>query len=221
VSLKLPKAGGAEYGRVFRSCAADFIQEQRFAVFGSVGRDGDVWASIRTGEPGFLRVLDTFTVKTEPLQVEGDPLIENLRANGDVGMLIIDFATRRRMRLNGEAEVLHDHSLHIHAREVYSNCPQYIQKRRPEAGQTIISDNAAPVASRAGRLSASQQRWIARADTFFIASAHPELGVDASHRDGNPGSSRLSTPAGSRFPTTMATIRSTLWETSASIPEPG
>jgi hypothetical protein len=144
VSRKLPKARSAEYGRVFRSPPLTSSRSSGFAVFGSVGRDGDVWASIRTGEPGFLRVLDTFTVKTEPLQVEGDPLIENLRANGDVGMLIIDFATRRRMRLNGEAEVLDDHS-----------------------------------------------------------------------------PSRLSTPAGSRFPTIVATICSTLWETSASILEQG
>ena len=28
---------------------------------------------------------------------------------------------------------------------------------------------------------------IAKADTFFVASVHPERGVDASHRGGNPG----------------------------------
>jgi uncharacterized protein len=28
---------------------------------------------------------------------------------------------------------------------------------------------------------------VARADTFFIASAHPERGADASHRGGRPG----------------------------------
>jgi hypothetical protein len=29
--------------------------------------------------------------------------------------------------------------------------------------------------------------WIFGADTFFVASAHPEQGVDASHRGGLPG----------------------------------
>jgi predicted pyridoxine 5'-phosphate oxidase superfamily flavin-nucleotide-binding protein len=32
-----------------------------------------------------------------------------------------------------------------------------------------------------------QRRLVSGADTFFIASAHPEGGVDASHRGGNPG----------------------------------
>lgn len=36
-------------------------------------------------------------------------------------------------------------------------------------------------------MEASQQAWIAEADTFFVASAHPEQGVDASHRGGLPG----------------------------------
>ncbi len=36
-------------------------------------------------------------------------------------------------------------------------------------------------------LSPAQQRWVATADTFFIASYHPADGADASHRGGLPG----------------------------------
>ena len=38
----------------------------------------------------------------------------------------------------------------------------------------------------------AQERWIQQADTFLIASAHPEGGADSSHRGGNPGFVRVS-----------------------------
>jgi uncharacterized protein len=37
------------------------------------------------------------------------------------------------------------------------------------------------------RPGSDQQRLIRQADTFFIASHHPEGGTDASHRGGHPG----------------------------------
>ena len=36
-------------------------------------------------------------------------------------------------------------------------------------------------------LTAKQQDWIQKADTFFVATAHPFRGADASHRGGQPG----------------------------------
>jgi uncharacterized protein len=35
------------------------------------------------------------------------------------------------------------------------------------------------------------RRWLENADTFFLATAHPESGVDASHRGGKPGFVRV------------------------------
>ena len=49
--------------------------------------------------------------------------------------------------------------------------------------------NAAP--QRTATLTPSQRALIAAADTFFIASAHPTGGADASHRGGNPGFVRV------------------------------
>jgi predicted pyridoxine 5'-phosphate oxidase superfamily flavin-nucleotide-binding protein len=66
---------------------------------------------------------------------------------------------------------------------VFSNCPKYIQARIP--GE--LSATAAAIPTIATTLAQKQQEWISRADTFFIASAHPQHGVDASHRGGNPG----------------------------------
>jgi hypothetical protein len=44
---------------------------------------------------------------------------------------------------------------------------------------------------RSTSLDSRQRAWIARADTFFIASFHPDGGADASHRGGEAGSVRI------------------------------
>ena len=44
-----------------------------------------------------------------------------------------------------------------------------------------------PEVRRQSVLAEHQQRLIREADTFFIASHHPEAGTDASHRGGYPG----------------------------------
>jgi len=194
------RAGVAEVsGHGIRSSipegALSFLNEQRLAVFGSTGPDGKIWASLRVGKPGFLHVLDPFTLQTASLEVSGDPLIENLKRNQDVGMVVIDFGTRRRMRLNGEAEILPDNGLRIRARQVYGNCQQYIQQRAPETeSESKTGSVAATLISQAGQLNPDQRRWIEAADTLFIASAHPERGVDASHRGGNPGFVKVQSP---------------------------
>lgn len=170
-----------------------FVEDQRLAVFASVDVNGRLWASLRVGEPGLVHALDLTTVETEPFEVTDDPLLKNLETNPDIGMLVIDFATRRRVRINGEAEVLPDKSLRIHARQVYGNCQQYIQER-------VINDGSGAEAASnphvliGTTLNPDQQRWINQADTFFIASAHPHYGADASHRGGNPGFVRVEDP---------------------------
>lgn|SRR5215213_2919555 len=101
-------------------------------VVGSVGADGRVWASQLVGEPGFVRALDERTVRIDATPFPGDPLAEVLQGAGtQVGMLTIDLATRRRLRLNGEAERRPD-GIHVRTRRVSANCPKYIQAREPE-----------------------------------------------------------------------------------------
>ncbi len=68
---------------------------------------------------------------------------------------------------------------------MYANCPKYIQARWFEV-ITPAEPNTSHV-SRTYRLTVKQQQWLRHADTFFIATAHPAGGADASHRGGNPG----------------------------------
>lgn len=164
---------------------AQFLAEQHLIVFASVDAEGRTWASLRIGTPGFVRATDSSTIQTSPLAQDGEPLITNLKHNPDVGLIAFDPANRRRARVNGVAKVMADDSLRIHTQQVYGNCQQYIQERVFK--DAIAEEPRVAAISRGAELNGEQQEWIARSDTFFIASAHPENGADASHRGGNPG----------------------------------
>ncbi len=173
----------------------DFLSEQRFAVFASVREDGAVWASLRTGEPGFLEAVDAQNLRVSAADVVGDPLISNLRGNPSLGVIVIEFASRTRVRLNGNAEVISSGEFLLRTKQVYGNCQQYIQQREfSKNGGVGASSKSGPCLggnSPSAELSPEQQDWIAEADTLFIASAHPESGADASHRGGYPGFVRV------------------------------
>ena len=176
---------GRSIGSTIPPAAWNFLRSQPLVVVGSVDAGGRVWASLLTGAPGLVQAVDENTVRINARPAAGDPLGDNLAANDAVGLIAIEFATRRRMRLNGKAEVGKDGAITIRAQQVYSNCPKYIQARRwrerpPAADST-------PMVRRQSILSQDQQRWIRESDTFFIASHHPESGADASHRGGYPG----------------------------------
>ncbi len=171
--------------------AREFFAQQSMAVMASTDRDGSVWASLLSGAPGFIETLDERTVRIAAAPVAGDPLADNLAANPTVGMIAIEFTSRRRMRLNGTAERRTAGEIYVRTEQVYGNCPRYIQRRELEPTRATV----APIASRGAQLSATQQMWIAAADTFFIASAHPTGGADASHRGGAPGFVRVVSPA--------------------------
>jgi uncharacterized protein len=180
---------GRSIGSTIPPAAWNFLRSQPLVVIGSVDASQRVWASLLTGAPGFLQAVDEHTVRINARPPAGDPLGDNLAANSHVGLIAIEFATRRRMRLNGRAEVGADGAITINAQQVYSNCPKYIQARRWR-GRSPES-NSTPVVQRQNTLAQDQERWIREADTFFIASHHPEGGSDASHRGGRPGFVRV------------------------------
>jgi len=88
--------------------AQEFLHSQPIAIVGSVDASGRVWASLLTGDPGVIQVVDEQTVRINSRPAAGDPLGDNLTANDQVGLVVIEFATHRRMRLNGRAEVASD-----------------------------------------------------------------------------------------------------------------
>lgn len=183
--------------------ALPFLEQQPLAVVGSLDLAGNVWASVLVGEPGFLKAPDDRTIELDLGTTTAnprDPLFSNLGGNPRVGMLVIDLGTRRRLRINGTLSSAEDRSpseglgrtnrWRLSVEESYPNCPKYIQRRH-----LVVSTSKTPSARpnwREGRtLRPEHQELIRSSDTFFVASAHPERGVDASHRGGDPGFARI------------------------------
>ncbi len=165
--------------------AQEFLNQQPMAFVATIDADGWVWASLVAGPPGFMVALDEGTIHIGAAPTTGDPLHDNLLVNSDIGLLIMEFATRRRMRVNGRAQLQQDGSFYVQAQQVYANCPKYIQARRYEISP--VPDRSKSEVYRTDGLTTRQEQMITKSDTFFIASAHPESGADASHRGGNPG----------------------------------
>jgi predicted pyridoxine 5'-phosphate oxidase superfamily flavin-nucleotide-binding protein len=147
-------------------------------------------------------MADSRTLHIGATPPEHDPLADALTVRRSrethVGVLLIDLATRRRLRVNGTVEPTADGGLTIRVRRAYWICPKYIQRRQiiapahPTAAPRPVTGLAAPSTPRTTALTARQRDWMARADTFFIASAHPTDGADVSHRGGSPGFVQLS-----------------------------
>lgn len=161
-----------------------FLQQRQFAFAGFTDKSGKVWCSILTGEPGFVQAAGTDRI-TIQLNASADPLLlQHLGVEQDLGLLVIDFATRRRMRFNGRAQ-LDDGRIVLRTHEVFGNCPRCIQMRTiVESKETASSPHDS---STSETLAPAQMELIKNSDTFFIATSFAETGADVSHRGGMPG----------------------------------
>ncbi len=166
-----------------------FLIERRFVVVASLDRAGAVWASLLSGARGFLEPVDARRLRVHARPLDGDPLAEGLADGADVGLLAIDLANRKRLRINVRF-ALCDDGFDVVTLEVFGNCPKYIQSRVPDADGADLA--AAPaVATPASHLDEGQRRRVGAADTFFFARRHAEAGADVSHRGGSPGFVRV------------------------------
>ncbi|HEY9783463.1 MAG TPA: pyridoxamine 5'-phosphate oxidase family protein [Leptolyngbyaceae cyanobacterium] len=171
-------------GSSIQPVVQDFLSSQQMAIASTVAKDGQVWASLLTGKRSFVQAISAQTVRIDAIPVHGDPLRENLMLQDDIGILVIDLATRRRVRINGKAKLNPDGNIYVHTKQVYFNCPKYIQLRGLD---TDTAESQTLSHQHTKTLTSEQQQWIVQTDTFFIGSYHPEGGADASHRGGYPG----------------------------------
>jgi len=177
--------------------AIPFIEQQAMVVIGSIDRDGKVWASILTGKPGFLMAHDEHALVlnvSEPRSAEDDPIWINMNIQKQVGLVIIELGSRRRLRVSGRAIRATDKHYAIEVDRAYPNCPKYIQRRQLTFSNEVNHSQKSAqdfrensVSTFGNLLSDSHCNIISNSDTFFVASAHAEQGIDASHRGGHTG----------------------------------
>ena len=165
----------------------DFYAGLPFMVIAARDALGNAWASLLAGAPGFISTPDDRTLAFAANVAAGDGLAGALTQGADIGLLGIQFADRRRNRVNGRVGRAVDGGLTVDVDQTFGNCPQYIAPRK------WLPVRPVPSARSGKRLDAAQAAWINEADTFFIASGHrgtgdaPAFGMDASHRGGPAG----------------------------------
>jgi uncharacterized protein len=195
-----------------------FFAQLPFVALGSVDPDGDVWATLVAGKPGFVQSPDSHRLRVDAMPEPRDPAAAGMQAGAAVGLLGIELHTRRRNRMNGIVRELTTGGFAVDVGQSFGNCPQYIQIRNfTFTREPSLASDVEPVIS--SELTERARAIIAAADTFFVASyadrgahgnsdANSKTGnvdvdahavadavarreVDVSHRGGNTGFVRI------------------------------
>jgi predicted pyridoxine 5'-phosphate oxidase superfamily flavin-nucleotide-binding protein len=157
---------------------------------GAADGAGELWASLLWGEPGFIQSPDAATLRIAARLQADDPLAASARPGAPLGLLGLQFETRRRNRANGTVAAVDERGFTFALQQSFGNCPKYIQTREQLAG--MPAEPPQPVIAGNGALPDAALALIRRCDTFFIAtaadaSAGAAHGADVSHRGGRPG----------------------------------
>ena len=100
---------------------ADFIAQRTSAFLGTANRQGQPYIQHRGGPPGFLHVLDDRTIGFADLAGNRQYItLGNLSENPSAFLFLIDYATRRRVKFWGTAQVV-------------ENDPDLIERLRTES----------------------------------------------------------------------------------------
>ncbi|MCK0473730.1 pyridoxamine 5'-phosphate oxidase family protein [Halalkalibacter sp. APA_J-10(15)] len=166
-----------------------FIESQSVIIIGSTDAKGGLWSSLICGDRGFIRVINNRTIKIHMMEKSNDVLLTNLKSNLNVGMIVIEFSTRIRIRINGVATILDEETIEVKTEQIYGNCPKYIQSRHIKLNN--INETKKLETLHSMNLNKYQRSWIERSDTFFISSSNSLGKTDVSHRGGQAGFIRV------------------------------
>ena len=187
--------------RVIRDAMPDqhrrFYQQLPMLITASVDAQGQPWASVLVGRPGFIQTPDQRCLHINTQPIYGDPLADNLQPGKAIGVLGIEYQSRRRNRMSTRVASTQAGSIALDVVQAFGNCPQYIQAREPEFTPAIDKPGEELPVVDALTLDGRAQAIISSADHFYIATSFEEdptqasQGADASHRGGKPGFVRI------------------------------
>lgn len=174
-----------------------FYAQLPFLLIGAIDKSGRPWASILAGHPGFVRSPDPSTLEIHAHPIAGDPLNDCLSQGAPVGLLGIEYPSRRRNRMTGKVKTLDERHITIKVDQSFGNCPQYIQARDFDLLPAIDNLGEARPRQNLEHLDERACALISQADHFYIATHFSEnaadraCGADVSHRGGKPGFVRV------------------------------
>jgi predicted pyridoxine 5'-phosphate oxidase superfamily flavin-nucleotide-binding protein len=166
----------------------EFFALLPYLVVATVDNAGWPIATMLSGAPGFVHAPDPVTLRIDASVQSGDPAAQGIVAGREIGVLGIDFVTRRRNRANGQIVSRDQAGFTVTVHQSFGNCAQYIQRRTVQSVPWFPSGDIEKMTT----IDPAARRMIAEADTFFVASrsgprSRVAGGVDVSHRGGLPG----------------------------------
>ena len=166
----------------------DFFAQLPFVVAGSVDPQGDAWATLLEGQPGFIFSPNATTLDIAAQPQSNDPAAAGMFDGAPIGLLGIALHTRRRNRMNGVMSLIGG-GLRVQVEQSFGNCPRYIQLREYHFARDPAEPHQAAV-EELHMLDGAARATIAAADAFYVAS-YAAGQVDASHRGGKAGFVRI------------------------------
>jgi uncharacterized protein len=176
----------------------EFYTAQPFLVVSARDSRGMMWATMlaNEGNTDFITSPDPFSLSINATFLPGDALQEAFQDGDDLGILGIEFGSKRRNRVNGRVRRHFPHgSIEFQVGQSFGNCPQYIKPRQWWKKTAAVHQvGAAPMCiQRSTNLTMEQIEQIKNSDTLFVASGYrgegdsPTFGNDVSHRGGPKG----------------------------------
>jgi predicted pyridoxine 5'-phosphate oxidase superfamily flavin-nucleotide-binding protein len=117
-----------------------FIESRSMFFLATADADGRPDCSYKGGLPGFVRVIAPGTLAFPSYDGNGMfKSLGNALVNPHVGLLFLDFAQPKRLRVNGRASIDPDDPLRatfegaqlvvrVHAEHIFPNCPRYVHR---------------------------------------------------------------------------------------------
>ncbi|MFT2092849.1 pyridoxamine 5'-phosphate oxidase family protein [Paraglaciecola sp. 2405UD69-4] len=167
----------------------DFFSALTMIYIGYVDHSGQIRASILFGAANFIQSPTNTELIINTQHTLGDLITDDIKLGDRVGLLGIEFDTKRRNRANAIVTDVNQKSIRLSILQSYGNCPKYIQ---PKSFVRNHSYGEFPLATDQC-LNQADKDFISSADAFFIASYFDDgsqdnkSGADISHRGGSAG----------------------------------
>lgn len=178
-----------------------FFAELPLLHAGTLDAQGQPWAWVLAGPPGFVDAPTPQLLRVRATAAVHEAWASHLELGAPIGLLGLQAHTRRRNRMNGRVSAMTDSGFEVRVAQSFGNCPRYVQPR-----EAVHAPVTGPAQLRTMEtLDAAALRIVGAADTFLIATAHPQArtsdapaaGLDVSHRGGAPGFVRVQQEDGS------------------------
>lgn len=167
----------------------DFFESLSMVYIGYTDHDSHTRASMLFGTPNFIQSPTETELVINTQSSLGDFITDDIKIGDKVGLLGIEFDTKRRNRINAIVTDINQKNIRLKILQSFGNCPKYIQSKTFRQNR----DYAEFSTTTSNQLNQTDKQIISSADTFFIASHFDDgqqlnnRGADISHRGGSAG----------------------------------